>query len=81
MRGSTSMRRRIGVIAAALTGTLAAVAVSATPASAFTPAPQAYGGYGSGAETFADIGGTTLPLAKATVAFANSAVNLSLIHI
>ena len=75
MKGSTSMRRRIGVIAAALTGTLAAVAVSATPASAFTPAPQAYGGYGSGAETFADIGGTTLPLAEATVAFANSAVN------
>ena len=76
MKGRTSMRRRIGVIAAALTATLAAVAVSATPASAFTPPPQAYGGFGSGAETFADLGGT-LPgsLAEATVAFANSVVN------
>lgn len=80
MMGRTSMRRRIGVIAASLTATLVTVAVSATPVSAsavLTPAPQAYGGYGSGAETFLDLpaGGLAGSLAEATVAFANSAVN------
>lgn len=74
MKGSTSMRRRIGVAAVAMTGMLAAVTVSASPASAFAPPVQRYGGYGSGAETFANLVPAT-GLAQATVAFANSAVD------
>ncbi|MEO5679300.1 MAG: hypothetical protein ABIS47_06500 [Acidimicrobiales bacterium] len=71
-----SMRRRIGVTAAALTGMLAAAVVPAGPAGAFTAAPQAYGGYSAGAETYLNVAGA-LPgsLAESTVAFSNSVVN------
>ena len=73
MKGTSSLRRRLGVAALALVGTMSAVALPAVPAEAFTKPPQAYGGYGSGAETYADLANQAL--AEARVAFANSAVN------
>ncbi len=74
MKGSTSMRRRMGVAALALIGTFSAVTVPASPAGAFTKPPQAYGGYGSGVETFANVI-PTADVARAQVAVARSAVN------
>ena len=74
MKGSNRMRRRIGVAAVAVTGMGATLVVPATPASAFTKPPQAYGGYSSGAETYANLVPGS-PLAQARVACANSAVN------
>lgn len=74
MKGSTKLRKRLGVAALATIGTLTAVALPAVPASAFTKPPQAYGGYGSGAEIFANLV-PTAQLAKAQVAVARSAVN------
>jgi len=52
----------------------AALLVPAGPASAFTKPAQAYGGYGSGVETFANLA-PTAQLAKAQVAVAHSAAN------
>jgi len=72
MKGSTSLRRRIGVAALALIGTSAAIGLPALPASAFTVPPQHYGGYGSGVETFADLT-PTARLLKAQIASGRSA--------
>jgi len=66
------MRRRVGVAALALIGTASAIALPASPASAFTKPPQNYGGYSSGVETFANLA-PALGLAKAQVADARSA--------
>ena len=73
MKGITRMRRRIGVAAIGL-GLTAGLVVPAAPAEAFTKPPQAYGGFGSGVETFARLA-PTAQLAKAQVAVARSAVN------
>ncbi len=74
MNGSTSMRRRIGIAAVAVTAMLGALTVSASPASAFTKPPQRYGGYGSGVQTSANLA-PALGLANAEVATALSSSN------
>lgn len=74
MIGSTTRRRRRGAAAFAMIGMVAAMLVPAAPAGAFTKPPQAYGGYSSGVETFADLV-DALGLAKAQVASARSAAN------
>lgn len=73
MEGITRMRRRIGVAAVGL-GLMAGLVVPASPAEAFVKPPQAYGGFGSGVETYAQLA-PTAQLAKAQVAAARSAVN------
>jgi len=71
MKGSNRMRRRLGLTALVLSGTVAALA---GPAEAYTKPPQLYGGYGSGVETFADVA-PALGLLKAQVAIGRAATN------
>jgi hypothetical protein len=74
MKGSTRMRRRVGVTALALSGMVSAMVVPSSPAEAFTKPPQAYGGYSSGVETFVNLA-PGAQLAKAQVAIGRSAAN------